>query len=365
VKFIPQIEPWIDSEELNQLREVIESTYISEHKKTDEFLDGVKRVTGSSYALAISNGTLALVACLMAEGIGPGDEVIVPDLTFIATANAVLMVGATPVFCDVLESTGCMDPEYCENLITNKTRVLMPVHLYGQAANIHKFVEISKKHNLLLIEDAAESFGMFVGGQALGTFGDYGIFSFFANKVVTCGEGGVVLTNSEESYKKIYRIKNHGRDRRGTFVHDHIGYNFCFTDLQAAIGVSQLGKLDRIIEAKTQNYNYYVETLSSINGLQVVTIDEGIKSNYWFVNILVDDPEGLSKYLENKGVGTRRFFYPMHHQPCYKDMVSQTFPVSDKLYESGLSLPSSPLLQSEERKYIVSTIKNYFEAGGV
>ncbi|MDX2465093.1 MAG: DegT/DnrJ/EryC1/StrS family aminotransferase [Porticoccus sp.] len=361
MKFIPQIEPWIDSEELDQLREVVESTYISEHKKTDEFLAGVKKVTNSPYALAISNGTLALVACLIAEGVGPGDEVIVPDLTFIATANAVLMVGATPIFCDVLESTGCMDPVFCEKLITNKTKVLMPVHLYGQAADILKFVVIAKKNNLLLIEDAAESFGMFVDGKALGTFGDYGIFSFFANKVITCGEGGVVIANSEENYKKIYRIKNHGRDRRGTFIHEHVGYNFCFTDLQAAIGVSQLGKLERILNAKKKNYDYYIEYLSDIEGLEISTISDLVVSNYWFVNIFVDDPEALSMYMERKGIGTRRFFFPLHRQPCYKNIVSKDYIVSDRLFNRGLSLPSSPMLDDEARNYIISTVKNYFK----
>lgn len=365
MNFIPQIEPWIDGEELEHLRDVIESTYISEHKKTDEFLDGVKKITNSPYALAISNGTLALVACLIAEGVGPGDEVIVPDLTFIATSNAVLMVGATPVFCDVVESTGCMNPVLCEKLITDKTKALIPVHLYGQAADIIKFVEIAKKNNLLLIEDAAESFGMSLNGKALGTFGDYGIFSFFANKVITCGEGGVVLSNSEEKYKKIYRVKNHGRDRRGTFVHEYVGFNFCFTDLQAAIGVSQLGKLKRIMKVKKKNYDHYLQNLSNVEGISVVTVDDSVVSNYWFINILVDDPGALSIYLESKGIGSRRLFFPLHCQPCYKDMVQKDYPVSDTLFDRGLSLPSSAMLSDKDRDYIVSTLKSYMKQKAV
>ncbi len=240
MEYIPQTEPWIDGTELKQLEEVIASTFITEYKKTEEFLESIRGLTGSEYAIAISNGTLSLVASLLCEGIGEGDEVIVPDLTFIATSNAVRLVGATPVFCDVMRTTGCLDIDACEALVNTNTKAVIPVHLYGQSVEMDELGAVTSRYNISIIEDAAESLGVFYKGRHTGTFDEYGIFSFFGTKLITCGEGGIVLTKSAENHKKLYRIKDHGRDRKGIFVHEQVGYNFCFTDLQAAIGVAQL-----------------------------------------------------------------------------------------------------------------------------
>ncbi len=358
-QFIPQIQPFFDEKELEHITEVVRSTYITENKKTEEFLERIKDYTGSKYAIALGNGTLALIASLLAEGIGPGDEVIVPDLTFIATANAVKLAGAKPVFCDVDRNTGCMTPENFLPLISSATKCTIPVHLYGQVAPIRDIVKVAKESGLVVIEDAAESFGIWDKGQHSGTFGEYGTFSFFANKTITCGEGGVVLTNCEERYRKLYRVKNHGRDRKGIFIHEGIGYNFCFTDLQAAIGVAQLEKLDFMLARKQRNYDFYREAFSGQPFINLIETPDFIESNHWFVNILVDDPESLSEELLKNNIQTRRLFYPLHRQPCFRDDIdnkSREYPNTDWLYEHGLSVPSSATLTLAQLEYIAGKV---------
>jgi perosamine synthetase len=359
IDFIPQIQPWIDEEEVNEVAEVVRTTYITENSKTEEFLNKVKEFSGAKYAIAVGNGTLGLIAALLAENIGPGDEVIVPNLTFIATANAVKLVGAQPVFCDVDRKTGCISPDNFAHLVTEKTKVIMPVHLYGQVSPTEEILKFCDEHNLLLIEDAAESFGILENGIHTGTRGAYGIFSFFANKTITTGEGGVIFTNSEERYKKLYRIKNHGRDRKGVFIHPSIGYNFCFSDLQAAIGVAQLRKMDRIFARKDFIYNYYCQRLENVSGVNIIKVPNHIRSNHWFINVLVDNPEQFGEELKKRKIGTRRFFYPLHLQPCYEgdtENQEREYPNTMFLYEHGISLPSSVIITDDELEYVCDSI---------
>lgn len=358
--YIPQIEPWIDGVELEQLSEVIASTFITENQKTAEFLEKVEEITQSLHSIATSNGTLAIVAALMASGIGPGDEVIIPDLTFIASSNAVMMVGAKPVFCDVDPATGCMDIASAEACITNRTKALMPVHLYGQMAEMDAVTALAERHDLIMIEDAAEAFGITWHGKHAGTFGRFGTFSFFANKTITCGEGGIVLCQTADDLARLYRIKNHGRDRKGIFVHESIGYNFCFTDLQAAIGVAQLTKFERIMAGKQRNFDVYQDRLGSHPDIRLMTPPPHVRSNHWFVNVLVDDPERLAAHLDADGIGTRRFFYPMHLQPCYKDLGVQSRANSKWLYDHGLSLPSSALLGDEQLDRVCNSVLRFY-----
>ena len=360
MKFIPQIEPWIGDDEVRHVTDVVRSTYVTENAKTEEFLDKITQLTGAPYAIATSNGTLAIVASLIAEGVGPGDEIVVPDLTFIASANAVRLVGATPVFCDVDGSNGCMTRATCEAVLTPRTRGIMPVHLYGHACDMQELCALAQDRNLIIFEDAAEALGVRFRGKHVGTFGEYGMFSFFANKVVTCGEGGVILTDSEARYKKLFRVKNHGRDRKGIFVHDDIGYNFCFTDLQAALGVAQLERFDEIMRRKAANYEYYRCHLRDIPGVRLMEVSPDTESNYWFVNILVPDPVALGTHLQEAGIGTRRMFYPMTRQPCYGGSATGAFPVAREVYESGLSLPSSPLLTDADRERICAEVRAFY-----
>lgn len=357
--FIPQIEPWIDDTELEELNDVIKSTFITESQKTEEFLNKVRELTQSPQAIATSNGTLAIVSALMASGIGPGDEVIVPDLTFIASSNAVIMCGATPVFCDVDRESGCMDIESARAHITLKTKAIMPVHLYGQTVDMDALMLMAEEEGVMIIEDSAESFGITYRGQHTGTFGRFGTFSFFANKTITCGEGGVVLCQTEEDYRRLYRIKNHGRDRKGIFIHENIGFNFCFSDLHAAVGVAQMRKFERIMEGKQRNFEFYVEQLHARSGIRVIQPPEYVRSNHWFVNILVDDPHALGTFMQDNGVGTRRLFYPMHRQPCYAHLDTGPQENSNWLYEHGLSLPSGPMLTDMQRQRVCDLVLQF------
>jgi perosamine synthetase len=359
MKFIPQIEPWIDNTELEELSGVISSTFITESRKTEEFLAGIKELTGAPYAIATSNGTVALVAALIAAGVGVGDRVIVPDLTFIASSNAVRLVGATPVFCDVDRRTGCLDTVSVERVLTSDVKAVMPVHLYGQMVDMDRFTTFATERGLIVIEDAAEALGVTLNGQHAGTFGRFGTFSFFANKTITCGEGGVILCKTEEDYKVLYRIKNHGRDRKGIFVHESIGYNFCFTDLQAAVGVAQFRKFDAIMHGKRRVFERYWRALDGTNGVTVVTPPPEVVSNYWFINILVENPAAMEEYLNEKGIGSRRFFHPLHLQPCNRDLPRSIHRNSVWLYEHGLSLPSSARLSDEDVDYVCNCVRAF------
>lgn len=359
MKFIPQIEPWIDETELDELTEVIRSTYITENRKTEEFVRKVEELTQSKHAIAMSNGTLAIVAALLASGVGPGDEVLIPDLTFIASSNAVLLVGATPVFVDIDRVSGCLDVNAAEVAITKQTKAIMPVHLYGQMVDMDKLMAMAERHNLIVVEDAAEAFGVTYKGRHAGTFGRFGTFSFFANKTITCGEGGIVLCQNQDDYKQLYRIKNHGRDQKGIFIHESIGFNFCFTDLQAAIGVAQLRKFERIMAGKARVMDRYRDLLAGVQGVTLMEPPAEVRSNYWFINILLEDPGGLSNYLAEQKIATRRLFYPLHMQPCYADRPKGNCPNSRWLYETGLSLPSAPHLVDEDIVRVCEQVRAY------
>lgn len=362
-KYIPQIEPWFTSEESRQLSSVMTSTYITENEKTEEMLRIVKAYTRSKYAIAVSNGTVGLVAALLAAEIGPGDDVIVPDLTFIASANAVRLVGANPIFCDVSKTDGSMEKDDIVKVYTENTKAIMPVHLYGHGSDLTWLIKFAEERSIKVIEDAAEAFGVWHKNKHMGTYGDFGVFSLFANKVITAGEGGIILTNSRENLQKIFRIKNHGRDKKGIFIHEHIGYNFCFSDLHAAIAVAQLKRIDAILERKRSVYQYYLDALGESEFYTLWKIDSDIKSNHWFVNIFVEDPDSLQKFLELQGIGTRRFFNPLHTQPCYEEMVKMSevdYPNSTYLHKHGLSLPSSPKLRKRDLKRVVLSIKEFY-----
>ena len=205
---IVQIEPWVNEGELRELKRVIDSTFLVEHDLTREFESMTAQLTGSKHAIAVCNGSMALFVCLKALGIGPGDEVIVPNLTFVATANSVILAGATPVLCEVQGDTFCLDVSRAEKLLTERTRAIMPVHLYGQAADMSRVLTFARNHGLKVIEDAAEGIGVTFEGRHVGTSGEMGILSYYGNKTITCGEGGVVLTDDDDLAKAVYRLKN-------------------------------------------------------------------------------------------------------------------------------------------------------------
>ena len=359
---ILQIEPWIDRAELDELTRVTESTFVVEHDLTREFEQRIRELSGSPHAVAMTNGTAALFCCLKALGIGPGDEVIVPDLTFVASANAVIMTGARPRFCDVDPRALCLDPAKAEPLINERTRAIMPVHLYGVAADMPAILNLARRHGLRVIEDAAQGVGVRLDSRHVGTFGDLGILSFYGNKTLTCGEGGVVLTADKRLALECYKLKNHGRTTKGVFIHESIGFNFSFTEMQAAVGVAQLKKLDAIIEKKARIRDRYVEGMADVDALEWPYVDPRVSPVFWFTSVFVDDVEDLSRHLAEKGIQTRRFFYPLHRQPCYDGMGLHDgeYPVSARAYERGLSLPSSYMLREDDQNYVIDTIRAHY-----
>jgi perosamine synthetase len=362
---IVQIEPWIDAGELRELERAIQSTFITENDLTREFESMTAQLTGSKHAIAVCNGTVALFVCLKAMGIGPGDEVIIPNLTFIATANAVILAGATPVLCEIREDTFCIDVEWAQKLITGRTRAVMPVHLYGQSADMTAVMDFASRYKLKVIEDAAEGVGVRFNGKHVGTFGDMGILSYYGNKTVTCGEGGVVLTNDERLAAEAYKLKNHGRATKGTFIHESVGFNFAFTDLQAAIGISQMKKMPAIVRKKRDIHDYYVEQLRDLKRFDAAYIDPRCEPVFWFTSFLCDEAEELSAFLQRQNIQSRGFFYPLHQQPCYADRkyiqnIGLDFRVSEKVYQRGISLPSSYSLTRQDQGLVIEQIRYFY-----
>ena len=324
-----------------------------------------KTMTGSKYAIAMTNGTVATFCALKALNIGAGDEVIVPNMTFIASANAVLMAGAIPVLCDVYKNTFCIDVEEAEQLINKKTKAIMPVHLYGQSADMAKIQSLSEKYNIRVIEDAAQGVGVKFSGKHVGTFGDVGILSYYGNKTITTGEGGMVITDDKNIAEKCYRLKNHGRINKGTFIHDEIGFNFSFTEMQAALGIAQMKKLPKVISKKKKIYDTYMRELQHLSGLAPAFIDPRTSPVYWFTSFLCENIEEFSDYLLKHKIQTRRFFYPLHQQPCYKKSTAKVrmhskYPISEMIFNMGISFPSSYNLKEDQQIEIIKRIKEFY-----
>ena len=363
---MPQIEPLIDSHELKYLTKAIESTFVTEHKLTEEFEERLRELTGSKYAVAMCNATMGLYFCLLSLGIGEGDEVIVPNLTFIATSNAVILAGATPVFCDVVEQDFSLDLEKAEKCLSPKTKAIMPVHLYGTSCDMDSVMAFAKKQGLFVVEDAAQGVGVRYKGTHVGSIGDLGVLSFYGNKTITCGEGGVVLTNNKELRDKCYELKNFGRADKGMFIHDTIGFNFCFTEMQAAVGLSQLDKLTSIIKQKNIIRDFYnINLLGLKSFMKAIEYDSNVSPVYWFTSFLLENPDDkpqLGKFLKDNGVQTREFFYPLDLQPCYDGMYNHRcdLTTSHDLYRRGISLPSSHNLKKSDLERVIQLIHFYF-----
>jgi len=361
---IIQIQPWINELELEELTKVINSTFITENSMTKEFESMTLNLTGAKYAISVANGTLGLYCALLALEIGPGDEVLVPDMTFIATANAVIMAGAKPVLCDIDQHSLGISIKSLSSKLSNKTKAIMPVHLYGNTAEMDFILKFAKEHNLKVIEDASQGVGVHYKGRHVGTFGDIGVLSYYGNKTITTAEGGMIITNDEDLAKICYRLKNHGRDQKGSFKHDYIGFNFSFTDLQAAVGVSQMKKLPEILRRKEEIFDKYFAELSDIEELRFYKINNQENPVYWFTSLSCSKRDNLAEFLFEEGIQTRRFFYPLHLQPCYEDSPKINkkgeFNISKEVYDMGISLPSSYILKDEEQDYVIEKIKKFF-----
>jgi perosamine synthetase len=360
----PVAEPEIGEEELGNVVEAIKSGWVSSKGKfIEEFENLFAKYVGVKYGVATSNGTAALHLALASLGIKPGDEVIVPDLTFAATINAVLYVGAKPVIVDINPYYWCLDPSKLREAITSRTKAMILVHLYGHPCDMDAIIEVAERHRLYIIEDAAEAHGAEYKGRKVGNFGHIACFSFYGNKIITTGEGGMSLTNDEKLAEKMRILRDHGMDPKKRYWHNVVGFNYRMTTLQAAIGVAQLNKIEMFIERKRRIAKLYSEELSSIEGITLHPEMPWAKCVYWLYTILINKEktgmsrDELAEKLQKYGIETRNVFYPLHEMPPYQKYARSPYPASSNIAIKGLNLPSSVKLNEEEITYITQKIK--------
>jgi perosamine synthetase len=357
-KHIGQMEPWFGEEEKQALVEYMDSGgWLTEYTKTREFESMIASYVGSKHCHVLSNGTVTLFTALLALGIGAGDEVIVPDFTMIASANAVVLAGAKPVFVDINPSNLCLDLDLAEEAITHNAKAIMLVSLNGRSPDMRRAVELAEQHGLYLVEDAAQSLGSSYEGRRLGTLGHIGSFSFSAPKVITTGQGGALVTDDAGLADGIRKIKDFGRRQSGVDFHETLGYNFKFTDLQAVVGIEQMKKLNWRVQRKREMFALYRRELMDV--LQVEFIETNLEeTSPWFIDVLVPDPRALGSLLTERDIGTRPFYPSIHSQPSYG--VEGAFPVSDYVSAHGLWLPSSSFLSDEDITRICREIRAFF-----
>lgn len=359
MKFIPISRPSITQNEIAYVTDAIQSGWVSSlGQYIDLFEKKFAHYCGTQYALTTSNGTVALHLALASLGIKKSDEVIIPDLTFIATANAVNYTGATVVPVDIEESTLCIDPKAIESAITEKTRAIIPVHLYGHPANMSEINKIAKKHHLLVIEDAAEAHGAEINGQKVGGFGDCAIFSFYGNKIITSGEGGMITTNNKALYEKMKYLRDHAMSQEKRYFHTEIGFNYRMTNLQAALGLAQLERIDELIRKKIKIFEWYQKELGHMAKLQLNRTVHWAKNVYWIICLEIEgytetERNRLMKKLTENGIDTRPYFYPVSDMPMYP---GSNTPITHTLYQRGINLPSYFDLTQKEVQLISKTL---------
>ena len=366
-RFIPQMEPWFDEREKQAINDYMEEVgWLTEFKRTAKFEEEIAEYTDTMYCIVVNNGTISLTLAAMACGIEAGDEVIVPNFTMIATPNSVKMVGAKPVFVDVEPETLCLDIEKVRGAITHKTKAIILVLANGRypKVGIEAFVNLCKEKSLVLIEDSAQSLGSYYpDGRHQGSVGAVGSFSFSAPKIITTGQGGALITNDDDIIYQLKRLKDFGRSGGGNDVHDCIGYNFKFTELQACIGLVQMEKLEWRVQRKKQIYALYKKLLADVP--QIKFFDQDLEyTTPWFIDVLSDNKLALQAYMKENGVGTRIMYPPINQQVAYKNIYGEPdnskFPVSNLVGEKGLWLPSASQLTDEEITSICAKIKSFY-----
>ena len=361
---IPVCTPTLSGNEERYVLKCIRDNWVSSMGKyITEFENQFAAYVGARHGVSCSNGTAAVHLALAALGIREGDEVIAPNFTMIGTTNPVVYCNAKPVFVDSEPTTWNMDVSKLEEKITKNTKAIIPVHIYGHPVDMDPLMETAAKYHLKVIEDAAEAHGAEYKGRRAGSIGDMGCFSFYANKIITTGEGGMVVTNDDNLAEKLRSLRNHafGIPR---FVHKEVGFNYRMTNIQAAIGLAQLEQIDKFIESRRSNAKTYNELLKDIEGITLPKELPWAKNVYWMYGILLEDNFGMSKdqameELKKLGVETRSFFMPLHRQPAYASLGigGGDYPVSDELFRKGLYLPSSSSLTDEQIQEVVAGVK--------
>ena len=336
--------------------------WLTEFRETRAFEAAIRDYTGASHCVAAPSGTLALFLALKACGIGPGHEVIVPDLTMAASATAVTLAGGDVVFADIEPRTLCLDLEAAERRITDRTKAVMFVSLNGRApSSLPAFIDRCRGRGVRCIEDAAQSLGSFLGGRHLGTLGDCGCLSFSSQKIVTTGQGGAVITNDESLMRTMGLLRDFGRLEGGSDHYLSVGWNLKFTDLQAVVGVSQMRRLPEIVKRKRGIFQRYRDQLAGVAGIQFIETDLSITTP-WFVDVLVDGSArpALIDHLRKTGIGSRPFYPPLHSEPAFSR--SGQFPHTESLSSRGLWLPSSLRLTGDDIARVCDTMRRFFEA---
>lgn len=356
MEFINQVEPWVTDADRAALATYMSSGgWLTEHKHTREFELQIAEYVGAKYASCAPNGTLGLYLALKSLDMGPGSFVGVPAYTMAATVNAILMTGATPVFIDIDPATGCMD---LSKIRCAPVNALIYVEINGRSGDLQKLVEYCNNRGTFLIEDACQAFGSKHQGKCMGTWGDIGVYSLSPHKIITTGQGGVLVTSQESVYKKICGLRDFGREAVGVDWHLTFGINCKFTDIQAAIGQSQLASMPERVTKKLAIFNAYKEAIPK--QLEVLPLQEG--NVPWFIDVLCKDKEerdALKLYLKGKWIGSREFYPPLIEQPYLSRIYTEDMPHARKFAHRGLWLPSSLTLTADQLDYITNRLRNF------
>ena len=358
--FIPVYKPSLLGNEKKYVNDCLDSTWISSKGKyIDLFETQFKHFIGVNFAAGVCNGTVAIHLALVALGISAGDEVIVPTLTYIASVNPIVQVGAKPIFVDSHKDSWQLDEKDIERKITPRTKAIMVVHLYGHAANMDAILKIANEHNLMIIEDCAEAFGTKFRGQHVGTFGDIATFSFFGNKTITTGEGGMVVTNDATLYDRICRYRGQGLAKHRTYWHDVIGFNYRMTNICAAIGLAQLERANVLISQKRQLAQKYDALLTGLSIQIHRPINSWIEHSFWMYSILVKDGirDKVIQSLFDANIETRPVFYPVHTMPMYAQHYER-HKTAEEIARRGINLPSWPDISDEEIQYVAQILSD-------
>jgi len=360
---IKTAEPFIGKKEIQYVLDALQSGWVSSQGQyIEKFENGFCDYIGNKFAVSCSNGTTALHLALASLGLSQRDEVIIPNLTFVSPASMTVLSKARPVFCDVDPDYWCIDPAQLKKSISKDTKAIIAVHLYGHPAKMDEIMEIAANHELYVIEDCAEAHGALFKGKKAGSFSDISCFSFYGNKIMTTGEGGICLTNNEELYDRMLLLRDHGMKKNNRYWHEVVGFNYRMTNLQAALGFAQLEKIDTFIEKKRAIASLYSDLLLDQNKIFLQKEMSWARNVYWFFSIIVpEDRDKLRAFLYKNGVDTRTFFYPVNEMPPYKNFRSLSCPTTKYLSRTGLNLPSGVLLKNEDIEYISKKINEFLK----
>jgi perosamine synthetase len=365
-RLIPVSEPVIGEKEIEYVTAAVKSGWVSSiGKYIEEFESGFASFIGTKYAATTSNGTTALHLALAAMGIKEGDEVIVPDFTFVATANAVVYTGAKPVFADIDPETWCIDPDSVKSLITERTKAIIPVHIYGHPADMEAINRLAANYGIRVVEDVAEAHGAECRGKRVGSLGVCGVFSFYGNKIITTGEGGMITTDDENLFDRIRYLRDHAMSKEKRYWHTETGYNYRMTNIQAALGCAQLQRIDEIIERKREIFGWYREALSGVEGIKLNPQKEWAKNVYWMICLVLENEaagetarDEFMRELRERGVDSRPFFHPLSQMPMFKAISNGMNQTAAQVSQRGLNLPSSAAIDRASVEKVATEVRN-------